>query len=139
MLLETQIWQVQSRSAKRRRRQASPRRGPNVAGSGTSPDGSDDSGSDHGSASKPSPNISSSGKFPISPRRRHAEPSGPMSLVAPFGPEALCIPGQSQARKMFESEVDPWLASQISDLSMVKMLINTLFLVLLLVIARRGS
>ncbi|KAE9342015.1 hypothetical protein PF008_g10354 [Phytophthora fragariae] len=51
-LLEAQTLQAlaQSRSAERRRRQASPRRGPKVAGSGVSPDGSDSSDSDAGSA-----------------------------------------------------------------------------------------
>ncbi|KAE9164957.1 hypothetical protein PF002_g31473 [Phytophthora fragariae] len=52
-LLEAQTPQAlaQSRSAERRRRQASPRRGPRVAGSGASPDGSD--GSDSGAGSAP--------------------------------------------------------------------------------------
>ncbi|KAE8982556.1 hypothetical protein PF011_g21566 [Phytophthora fragariae] len=52
-LLEAQTLQAlaQSRSAERRRRQASPRRGPRVAGSGAPPDGSD--GSDSGGDSDP--------------------------------------------------------------------------------------
>ncbi|KAE9237994.1 hypothetical protein PF004_g8430 [Phytophthora fragariae] len=51
-LLEAPTLQAlaQSRSAVRRRQQASPRQGPKVSGSGASPDGSDDSDSNHDSA-----------------------------------------------------------------------------------------
>ncbi|KAE9095823.1 hypothetical protein PF010_g16563 [Phytophthora fragariae] len=130
-LLEAQTLQAlaQSRSAERRRRQASPRHGPKVAGAGASPDGYDDSDSNRDPALL-SPRAGSSGELPASSRRRPSEPSGPMSPVAPFGPEELGIPGRAQARKMFEADVDPWLANQISDLAMVKMLINNLFPVL---------
>ncbi|KAE9323574.1 hypothetical protein PF008_g17316 [Phytophthora fragariae] len=128
-LLEAQTLQAlaQSRSAERRWRQASPRRGPKVAGSGASPDGSD--GSDAGSAPQSAPNANSAGDAPASPRRRPAGSStpDPMRPVAPFGPEDLCIPGRAQARAMIQ---DPWLADQISDATMVTMLINVLFPVL---------
>ncbi|KAE8999177.1 hypothetical protein PR001_g19126 [Phytophthora rubi] len=131
-LLEAPTLQAiaQSRSAERRRRQASPRQGPKVAGSGASPDSSDDSGSKRNSASGSAPRVGSSSKLPTPPRRRPSEPSGPMSPVAPFGPEELCIPGRAQAHKMIQASVDPWLADQISDLAMVTMLINHLFPVL---------
>ncbi|KAE9355068.1 hypothetical protein PF008_g4247 [Phytophthora fragariae] len=131
-LLEAQTLQAlaQSRSAERRRRQASPRQGPKVSGSGASPDGSDDSDSNRDSAPGSASRASSSGKTPASSRRRSSEPSGPMPPVAPFGPEELCIPGWAQARKLIEKDVDPWLASQISDLAIVTMLINHLFPVL---------
>ncbi|KAE9050468.1 hypothetical protein PR003_g20978 [Phytophthora rubi] len=103
-LLEAQTLQAlaQSRSAERRWRQASPRRGPKVAGSGDAP---------------------------ASPRPRLAGSStpDPMKPVAPFGPEKLCIPGRAQARAMIQREVDSWLADQISDVAMVTMLINVLF------------
>ncbi|KAE9201565.1 hypothetical protein PF004_g18682 [Phytophthora fragariae] len=131
-LLEAQTLQAlaQSRSAERRRQQASPRQGPKVSGSGASPDGSDDSDSNHDSAPGSASRAGSSGKTPASSRRRSSDPSGPMPPVAPFGPEELCIPGRAQARKLIEKDVDPWLASQISDLAMVTMLINHLFPVL---------
>ncbi|KAE9038395.1 hypothetical protein PR001_g4362 [Phytophthora rubi] len=131
-LLEAQTLQAlaQSRSAERRRRQASPRQGPKVSGSGASPDGSDDSDSNRDPAPGSASRAGSSGKPPASSRRRSSEPSGPMSPVAPFGPEELCIPGRAQARKLIEKNVDPWLAGQISDLAMVTMLINHLFPVL---------
>ncbi|KAE8970173.1 hypothetical protein PR001_g27287 [Phytophthora rubi] len=133
-LLEAQTLQAlaQSRSAERWRRQASPRRGPRVAGSGASPDGSDGSDSDAGSAPRSASNADSSGGAPASPRR---QPAGsptpdPMRPVAPFGPEELCIPGRAQARAMIQREVDPWLADQIADTAMITMLINVLFPVL---------
>ncbi|KAE8984902.1 hypothetical protein PR002_g22789 [Phytophthora rubi] len=111
-LLEAQTLQAlaQSRSAERRRRQASPRRGPRVAGFGASPDGSDGSDSDAGSAPRSAPNAdSSSGGAPASPRRQPAgsPTSDPMRPVVPFGPEELCIPGRAQARVMIQREVDP--------------------------------
>ncbi|KAE8990564.1 hypothetical protein PR001_g20068 [Phytophthora rubi] len=130
-LLEAQTLQAlaQSRSAERRRRQASPRRVPKVAGSGASPDGSDSSDSDAGSAPRSAPNANSAGDAPASPRPRLAGSStpDPMRPVAPFGPEELCIPGRAQARAMIQREVDPWLADQIADAAMVTMLINVLF------------
>ncbi|KAE8909729.1 hypothetical protein PF005_g22222 [Phytophthora fragariae] len=131
-LLEAQTLQAlaQSRSAERRRRQASPRQGPKVAGSGASLDGSGDSDPNRDSASGSAPRVGSSGKLPAPSRRRPSEPSGPISPVAPFGPEELCIPGRARAHKMMQANVDPWLADQISDLAMVKMLINNLFPVL---------
>ncbi|KAE9302961.1 hypothetical protein PR003_g22128 [Phytophthora rubi] len=94
-LLEAQTLQAlaQSRSAECRRRQASPRQGPKVAGSGASPDGSGGSDSNGSSASGSAPRPAPSGKAPVSSRRRSSDPSGPMSPVAPFGPEELCIPG----------------------------------------------
>ncbi|KAE8984266.1 hypothetical protein PF011_g20848 [Phytophthora fragariae] len=121
---------AQSRSAERRRWQASPRHGPKVAGSRASPDGSDDSDSNEDPAPRSSSRAGSSAKLPASSRRRPSEPSGPMSPVAPLGPEELCIPGRAQARRMIQKNVDPWLANQISDLAMVTMLVNHLFPVL---------
>ncbi|KAE9018182.1 hypothetical protein PF011_g6373 [Phytophthora fragariae] len=133
-LLEAQTLQAlaQSRSAERRRRQASPRCGPKVAGSGASPNGSDGLDSDADSGPRSVPNADSSGGAPSSPRRRPAGSPAPdpMQLVALFGPEELCIPGRAQARAMIQREVDPWLADQISDVAMVTMLINTLFPIL---------
>ncbi|KAE8891459.1 hypothetical protein PF005_g21778 [Phytophthora fragariae] len=133
-LLEAQTLQAlaQSRSAERRRRQASPRRGPRVAGSGASPDGSDGFDSYAGPAPRSAPNADSSEGAPASPRRRPAGSStpDPMRPVAPFGPEELCIPGRAQARALIQREVDPWLADHISDVAMVTMLINVLFPVL---------
>ncbi|KAE8990780.1 hypothetical protein PR003_g12132 [Phytophthora rubi] len=131
-LLEAQTLQAlaQSRSTERRRRQASPRQGLKVSGSGASPDGSDDSDSNRDPAPGSASRAGSSGKLPASSRRRPSKPSGPMSPVAPFGPEELCIAGRAQARKLIEKYVDPWLVDQISDLAMVTMLINHLFPVL---------
>ncbi|KAE9340800.1 hypothetical protein PR003_g10312 [Phytophthora rubi] len=70
---------AQSRSAERRRRQASPRHGPKVAGSRASPDGSDDSDSNEDPAPRSASRAGSSAKLPASSRRRPSEPSGPMS------------------------------------------------------------
>ncbi|KAE9015288.1 hypothetical protein PF005_g22236 [Phytophthora fragariae] len=110
-LLEAQNLQAlaQSRSAERRRWLASPRRGPKVAGSGASPDGSDGSDSDAGSAPGSAPNADSSGGAPASSRR---QPAGsptpdPMRPVAPSGPEELCILGRAHAHAMIQKEVDP--------------------------------
>ncbi|KAE8968208.1 hypothetical protein PR002_g27831 [Phytophthora rubi] len=133
-LLEAQTLQAlaQSRSAERRRRLASPRRGPKVAGSGASPDGSDGSGSDADPTSRPTPNVGSSGGPSAPPPRRSAGSSAPdpMKPVAPFARGELCIPGRVQAHAMIQREVDPWLADQISDKAMVTMLINGLFPIL---------
>ncbi|KAE8987101.1 hypothetical protein PR001_g22424, partial [Phytophthora rubi] len=133
-LLEAQTLQAlaQSRSAEHRRQQASPRRGPKVAGSGASPDGSDGSDSGADSAPRSAPNSDLSGGAPASPRRRPAGSStpDPMKPVAPFGPDELCIPGRTQARAMIQREVDLWLADQISDVAMITMLISTLFPIL---------
>lgn len=128
-LLEAQTLQAlaQSRSAERRRRQASPHQGPKGAGSGASPDGSGDSDPNRDSASGSAPRVGSSDKLPAPSRRRPSEPFGPMSPVAPFGPDELCIPGWARAHKMIQADVDPWLADQTSDLAMVKMLTNHLF------------
>ncbi|KAE8907017.1 hypothetical protein PF006_g26825 [Phytophthora fragariae] len=54
----------------------------------------------------------------------------PMKPVAPFARGELCIPGRTQAHAMIQPEVDPWLADQISDKTMVTMLINVLFPIL---------
>ncbi|KAE9166748.1 hypothetical protein PF005_g29074 [Phytophthora fragariae] len=133
-LLEAQTLQAlaQSRSAERRCRLASPRRGPKVAGSGASLDGSDGSGSDADPTSRPTPNVGSSGGPSAPPPRRSAGSSAPdpMKSVAPFARGELCIPGRVQAHAMIQREVDPWLADQISDKAMVTMLINVLFPIL---------
>ncbi|KAE8882669.1 hypothetical protein PF007_g9011 [Phytophthora fragariae] len=133
-LLEAQTFQAlaPSRSAERRRRQASPRGGPKIAGSGASPDGSEGSDSDASPAPRSAPNAGSSGGPPASPRRQPAGSStpDPIKPKAPFGREEICIPGRAQARVMIQREVDPWLADQISDMAMVTMLISALFLVL---------
>ncbi|KAE8992083.1 hypothetical protein PR002_g20666 [Phytophthora rubi] len=133
-LLEVQTLQAlaQSRSAERRRRLASPRSGPKVAGSGASPDGSDGSDSDVDTTSRPTPNAGSPGGPSATPSRRSAGSSvpDPMKPVAPFARGELCIPGRAQAHAMIQREVDPCLADQISDKAMVTMLINVLFPVL---------
>ncbi|KAE8965837.1 hypothetical protein PF011_g28145 [Phytophthora fragariae] len=132
-LLEAQTLQAlaQSRSAERRRRLASPRRGPKVAGSGAPPDGSDGSDSGEDSAPRSAPNSDPSGGAPASPRRSAGSPAlDPMKPVAPFARGELCIPGRTQAHAIIQREVDPWLADQISDKAMVTMLINVLFPIL---------
>ncbi|KAE8962561.1 hypothetical protein PR001_g29671, partial [Phytophthora rubi] len=132
-LLDAQTLQAlaQSRSAERRRRLASPRRGPKVAGSGAPPDGSDGSDSGEDSAPRSAPNSVPSGGAPASPRRSAGSPApDPMKHVAPFARGELCIPGRTQAHAMIQREVDPWLADQISDKTMVTMLIDVLFPIL---------
>ncbi|KAE8982297.1 hypothetical protein PR001_g23773 [Phytophthora rubi] len=103
-LLEAQTLQAlaQSRS---RRQQASSRRGPKVAGSGASPDGSDGSDSDPDPAPRSAPSVNDSGgspTSPTSPRRQsaRASPLDPMTPVAPFGRDEICIPGRAQARAL---------------------------------------
>ncbi|KAE8875915.1 hypothetical protein PF003_g40000 [Phytophthora fragariae] len=122
-LLEAQTLQAlaQSRSAERRRRQASPRRGPRVAGSGASPDGSDGSDSDAGSAPRSAPNADLPGgctgfasRHPLGPQT-----PDPMRPVAPFGPEELCIPGRAQAHAMIQKEVGSMAGRPNLDKAMV--------------------
>ncbi|KAG6620406.1 Myosin heavy chain, striated muscle [Phytophthora cinnamomi] len=126
-LLEAQtlLAVAQSRSAERRRQHASPRHGPVISVSGGPPD--DDPVDDEGSGVNPDPG--SRGPNPV-PANRGCPFRNPLAPVAPFGPEAQCVPGRGQPRILIQADVDPWISDGLDNKTLAAMRIQALFPVL---------
>ncbi|POM57498.1 Hypothetical protein PHPALM_37981 [Phytophthora palmivora] len=115
----------QSRSEARRRDHASPQRR-SASGSGGSPGGSGGSDSDAGSGDQDDRSGPTGGSGPANPPPGRQPPRITFVPQVPF-PEGRCVPGRRIARAMAAVDIDPWIESQ---LTLITMTMNFLFPIL---------
>uniref|UniRef100_H3GZT1 Uncharacterized protein n=1 Tax=Phytophthora ramorum TaxID=164328 RepID=H3GZT1_PHYRM len=123
---------AQSRSEDRRHKHATPPRRSSLqqgAGGSGDPPGSP-AGSDHGGGS-PAPGSDHGGG---SPRHDATSPASDLQLpanttlpAAPFGPDAICIPGRSRRRVMYMQDVEPWIVRILNQSTIMDITIAVLF------------